>query len=878
MGYNKFFRISTSMVSRLLFLLVIVALPLTLLLATHTQVFQQQASTYGSCTGSQGQGTCADSCSTPVMYSSPKGNPGNACGRNTAGQSGTVYCCAPQPASGGSGGSGNSCTVARTYPECTNSGSYCAKFYGTNHLVVVTQYNNCPNRPYACADQGKSCGSTGGSTPTPGSIGKGSGGGTSANGKNCGPLVGTTIGHCAPDSAVCSNAYPGTTSIYKDTAACLSQNGNQPGYQCCYPNASSGPSSGSGGNQCGNCSGTCSSNGQFCEKPTGTCSGIKPVVAVSKCVNGSWAFQYNQNGGACAASSCNSGAPACTSLLASCAATCTAGNTRNGTGCTGSTPVCCATPQTNGGPGQGGSCSVAAGSGQCASASNPVCSSGSFNDSSCTSGICCVQVKNLPSCDSVGGFCGGGNGGSTCQNGSTYKAALCAGQTSIVPNGGNGSICCVGPNSTGNGGNGTTTTQSCTHSNSGTSDNGLCATNQNPSAFLNACPGNTLAETGDINQCRTCCVNNPSGKNGPGASCSVSNVGSGTCSASNNPQSCPNSSAYTVSSSMCSTTNCCVNTSINTCLCLTGNQFAASPNNKYICTLTSHGNTACAVWQQCNGGNYPPCSDMPCSCTGAWGTVPTNYQCTAGNGSVYTGTCSANNECVGNVTGGNPCGPIPVLQPPPNPWRGLPFGLSSSVSLQGSAQKSYSVLLNNHQISSALLASSKRVLAAQVIVIKGTATYDPSSGQFFDTAFSLINVPAGQYDIILHVDGYLDKRLIPTDGSNAFTISYGQPFSFIPVSLIPGDIAPGPHGDNFIDILDYNKLVSCLGQSPTGTCQQADLNNDGKIDQTDLQILQNGFGTLGDSFNTPQFTCISDPSCNSGNNNLQLCSLLCTKQ
>lgn len=69
--------------------------------------------------------------------------------------------------------------------------------------------------------------------------------------------------------------------------------------------------------------------------------------------------------------------------------------------------------------------------------------------------------------------------------------------------------------------------------------------------------------------------------------------------------------------------------------------------------------------------------------------------------------------------------------------------------------------------------------------------------------------------------------------------------------------------------------------SPAGACLNkkfADLNDDGAVDQKDLDLLQSNFGQSGFSFQTSEFSCEPDPTCNDGKGALQLCSLLCSKK
>jgi hypothetical protein len=130
----------------------------------------------------------------------------------------------------------------------------------------------------------------------------------------------------------------------------------------------------------------------------------------------------------------------------------------------------------------------------------------------------------------------------------------------------------------------------------------------------------------------------------------------------------------------------------------------------------------------------------------------------------------------------------------------------------------------------------------------------------------------------MHVDGNLDGQVTQDAGKvTVIKIIPGQKVQTDTVKMIPGDTAPG-QGDNFIDIIDFNKLVDCQGKPVSGDCKNDDLNDDGKIDQGDIDLLMLHFGSLGYSLQKPGFSCVIDPSCQTGQQALQLCSLVCTRQ
>lgn len=160
-------------------------------------------------------------------------------------------------------------------------------------------------------------------------------------------------------------------------------------------------------------------------------------------------------------------------------------------------------------------------------------------------------------------------------------------------------------------------------------------------------------------------------------------------------------------------------------------------------------------------------------------------------------------------------------------------------------------------------------------------TYDPQSGNFINTNFNLGKIPEGKYKIILQIDKYLDTQVRSKNGDTVLTLSSSGKLETSPVSMNTGDVAPTPHGDNFVDILDYNSLTGCMQSSSSDTCvdkKLADLNDDGSVDQKDLDMLKDNFGQNGFSFEASTFTCVPDPTCSVGKNSLQMCALKCTKQ
>lgn len=152
--------------------------------------------------------------------------------------------------------------------------------------------------------------------------------------------------------------------------------------------------------------------------------------------------------------------------------------------------------------------------------------------------------------------------------------------------------------------------------------------------------------------------------------------------------------------------------------------------------------------------------------------------------------------------------------------------------------------------------------------------FDSTTGNFTNPNFQL-TVAASAYELFLHIDGNLNRQLTQATGSTIFFMPQPQVIPLNIASIIAGDIEPHGKEDNIIDLIDYNILISCLGQPPTGACLLADLDDDGVIDQKDLDLLSANFGVAGDAPFAPSFDCVPDPGCTSGNKTLQMCALKC---
>lgn len=241
-----------------------------------------------------------------------------------------------------------------------------------------------------------------------------------------------------------------------------------------------------------------------------------------------------------------------------------------------------------------------------------------------------------------------------------------------------------------------------------------------------------------------------------------------------------------------------------------------------------------------------PTCDTGIQCTGAC-TAPANT-CGAANGAEsgcqFTalaggGTCNrtsapdrscAIDKCVSpNTCSDGVCKPTP---------EGIHVNLSYSVGLDGIGSTGDRVNPSNNSLS---IKTPQRTAKASILYVSGeplanpaerqtTLHYDPSSGKYIGkvTNFLWSSTP-GTFTIKIGTVGHLVKTVHPS-----INISDGQTID-ISADLVAGDI----NNDNQLSILDYNMLIGCfglIGQNTDLACKEADLNDDGTIDQFDYNL------------------------------------------
>lgn len=128
---------------------------------------------------------------------------------------------------------------------------------------------------------------------------------------------------------------------------------------------------------------------------------------------------------------------------------------------------------------------------------------------------------------------------------------------------------------------------------------------------------------------------------------------------------------------------------------------------------------------------------------------------------------------------------------------------------------------------------------------QGIATYNSTSGKYegsiglgstFAPTPTLIPALSDKFIIKIKVNNSLYKRI-----PGIATIHYGIQNNLTPeVELVSGDL----NGDNTLGIIDWTFMIACVKNETSCTeniKKLADLNNNGSVDEIDVQILQRGF-------------------------------------
>lgn len=184
--------------------------------------------------------------------------------------------------------------------------------------------------------------------------------------------------------------------------------------------------------------------------------------------------------------------------------------------------------------------------------------------------------------------------------------------------------------------------------------------------------------------------------------------------------------------------------------------------------------------------------------------------------------------------------PIPTatLAPTATPVPGSSV-LNLKIQLPGIGNGATNLGLNSTPIRPQRLGTVEILTAQNVasMTANGTFTYN-SSTSVYEGQFSLgNNLPSSAYNVRVKIDNTL-KKVLP----GQIQINAGQTANQTvpPVSLISGDL----NNDNTLGIIDWTFMIACIKNESACTSSVrslADLNDNGSIDERDVQILQRGF-------------------------------------
>jgi hypothetical protein len=137
-----------------------------------------------------------------------------------------------------------------------------------------------------------------------------------------------------------------------------------------------------------------------------------------------------------------------------------------------------------------------------------------------------------------------------------------------------------------------------------------------------------------------------------------------------------------------------------------------------------------------------------------------------------------------------------------------------------------------------------------LFIVQGKATFDtdpssPNYGKFVLKKLDLGDkVEAGSYQIVFKVDQALQKLITEKETDIGGIPEYLSPKDVKEIpeqTVVMGDIMPSPHGNNIVDIADYNAFMNCFGdKASSDDCtakQGADLDDNGVIDGIDYNLL-----------------------------------------
>lgn len=125
------------------------------------------------------------------------------------------------------------------------------------------------------------------------------------------------------------------------------------------------------------------------------------------------------------------------------------------------------------------------------------------------------------------------------------------------------------------------------------------------------------------------------------------------------------------------------------------------------------------------------------------------------------------------------------------------------------------------------------------LVKTGTASLT-FNGTSYDGIATFSDIPAGSYVVKVKSDNSLIKAI-----PGVKKLESDKTTTTSQIALVTGNVDDGSGSKNILDLSDYNALLSCFDNKACDAKLKllTDLNDDGKVDSRDFNILLRGFAT-----------------------------------
>lgn len=294
-------------------------------------------------------------------------------------------------------------------------------------------------------------------------------------------------------------------------------------------------------------------------------------------------------------------------------------------------------------------------------------------------------------------------------------------------------------------------------------------------------------------------------------------------------------------------------------------------------------NSSCSSYlgvnaRACRTSGYPPITNSllsECStlspdgyvryCIPNGGEIPTGWTAVTNGDSActdYNGVASKCYKSTFLASGNNNMSPTPTAKLSPNPTAKLsptPTSASAPTStlaptaapipgdttvtlkaiLPGVGSGASNLGLNPTPLNPQRSASIQVVKADNTVAktVDGILTYASNSSSYTGN-FSLgTSFPSGSYTVKLKFNNTLYKAV---PGVLQITTGQSATVNSLTAVLVSGDL----NGDNTLGVIDWTFMIACVKSEASCTDnirKLADLNDNGSVDETDVQILQRGF-------------------------------------